>query len=67
MQVLFFFDYEAMQTESNHEVNLVCVTRKCNNCVNDLECGDTECRDFVFTINDKFCIWLFIKKNKIYR
>jgi hypothetical protein len=40
-----FFDYEAMQTGSNHEVNLVCVTSKCVNCVNDLECTDTECRD----------------------
>jgi hypothetical protein len=59
-----FFDYEAMQTGSNHEVNLVCVTRKCVNCVNELECEDTECRDFVFSTNDEFCLWLFNSKNK---
>jgi hypothetical protein len=53
-----------MQTGTNHEVNLVCVTRKCVNCINDLECTDTECRDLVFTDNDEFCIWLFNSKNK---
>jgi hypothetical protein len=53
-----------MQTGSNHEVNLVCVTRKCVNCVNDLECTDTECRDLFFSSNDEFCIWLFNSKNK---
>ena len=59
-----FFDYEAMQTESNHEINLVCATRKCLNCINEQVCSDNDCSDYVFTNNQEFCIWLFNDKNK---
>lgn len=61
---LIFFDYEAMQTGLNHEVNLVCVTRKCFNCVEELSCNDSRCGDFVFTRNEEFGEWLFSSFNK---
>ena len=62
-----FFDYEAMQNESNHVINLVCATRKCLNCVNEEQCCDSDCKDYTFTNNQEFCIWLLSKNNKNFK
>ena len=33
-----FFDYEAMQSENGHVVNLVCAEKICLSCINGKEC-----------------------------
>ena len=59
-----FFDYEAMQSETSHEVNLVCATKKCIECINNLNCTQEDCGNHYWYTNGTFCTWLFNKKNK---
>ena len=57
-----FFDYEAMQTDAGHKVNLVCARKICLNCINSIECV-LECGNFSWKTNNEFCEWLFAKNN----
>ena len=59
-----FFDYEAMQSETSHEVNLVCATKKCIECLNNLNCTQEDCGNHYWYTNGTFCTWLFNEKNK---
>ncbi len=61
-----FFDYEAMQTSSGHQVNLVCARKICINCCNNEYCKIKLCGDFVWKTNEEFCEWLFSKENSNY-
>ena len=57
-----FFDYEAMQTEEGHVVNLVCARKICLDCIDNNECN-LNCGDFFWKTNNLFCEWLFSKSN----
>ena len=54
-----FFDYEAMQSDSNHKVNLVCATKKCLNCIDNINMCESNCGSFHWNTNEDFCTWLF--------
>lgn len=58
-----FFDYEAVQTDKGHEVNLVYARKICMNCLKNNKC-ESDCGDFVWKSNNEFCDWLFSKINK---
>ena len=55
-----FFDYEAMQAENVHVVNLVVARKMCKLCLNHKMCT-SDCGLFTFYDNDSFCEWLFIQ------
>ena len=59
-----FFDYEAMQSETSHEVNLVCARKICIGCINKMACLQEDCGDHYWHTNSTFCSWLFNDKNK---
>ena len=58
-----FFDYEAMQTNNGHVVNLVCAEKTCFECLNGNKCN-SDCGFFHWVTNNDFCEWLFGKINE---
>ena len=57
-----FFDYEAMQTENGHVVNLVCAEKVCLVCIEKSACN-LNCGKFHWKSNNEFCDWLFNEHN----
>ena len=59
-----FFDYEAMQTNTGHVVNLVCAEKICMECLNGSNKCSLNCGSFDWSTNNDFCEWLFGKNNE---
>ena len=58
-----FFDYEAMNINHRHEANLIIANKVCKFCLDDEQCQEKKCQNYIFKNNNDFCEWLFDKNN----